>query len=460
MVPESIVPAFRQSQSAVPGERLPLLGDADCQRTIAWWRGRAVRVDEFLAHVDKVARHLPPARYVVNLCDNRYLFLVTFCAAMSRGQTTLMPPSRAAQAVAAILAAHPGAYALGEQAMADVHAPYVCLPPLDAPAPGCKPAVPMLATDLLASIGFTSGSSGRPTACHKTWGQYAASTAGNLAVLRRHLAERFQVLATVPPQHMYGMEMSVLLPLFGHIGVHGGRPLLPGDVASALGELPAPRVLVTTPVHLRALVESGQAMPPLAAMVSATAPLPGELARAAERCFAAPLLELFGSTETCVFASRRSIHEDAWMPYPGVRVFPQPDGTRIEAPQLAHPVVLADIVELNEEGRFRLVGRHSDLLDMAGKRASLAELNQRLLAIEGVTDGVIFQLDAPDALGVRRLAGLVVAPDRSKRQILAALRESIDPVFLPRVLHKVDALPRNGTGKLPRAALLAMLQQR
>jgi acyl-coenzyme A synthetase/AMP-(fatty) acid ligase len=34
----------------------------------------------------------------------------------------------------------------------------------------------------------------------------------------------------------------------------------------------------------------------------------------------------------------------------------------------------------------------------------------------------------------------------------------VDPVFLPRPLRLVDALPRNETGKLPRAALLRLLQ--
>jgi len=40
-----------------------------------------------------------------------------------------------------------------------------------------------------------------------------------------------------------------------------------------------------------------------------------------------------------------------------------------------------------------------------------------------------------------------------------ALRERIDPLFLPRPLLFVDALPRNGTGKLPRAALDALIAQ-
>ena len=60
---------------------------------------------------------------------------------------------------------------------------------------------------------------------------------------------------------------------------------------------------------------------------------------------------------------------------------------------------------------------------------------------------------------MQRIAALAVAPGRSGSDILEALRQAIDPVFLPRPLKLVDALPRSETGKLPRAALLGMLKQ-
>ncbi|MDE1899755.1 MAG: AMP-ligase, partial [Xanthomonadaceae bacterium] len=59
--------------------------------------------------------------------------------------------------------------------------------------------------------------------------------------------------------------------------------------------------------------------------------------------------------------------------------------------------------------------------------------------------------------GVRRIAAAVVAPGLDTTTILAALRAVVDPVFLPRPLRRVDALPRSATGKLPRAALLELL---
>src|SRR5699024_712495 len=161
---------------------------------------------------------------------------------------------------------------------------------------------------------------------------------------------------------------------------------------------------------LRALVESQAELPPLAGIVSATAPLPPGLAAAAEARFSTRVRELFGSTETCIIASRRTARERAWTPFPGVRLPPRPDGTLVHAPQLAAPVALADLVQLDDAGRFTLQGRCADLLEIAGKRASLGDLTRCLLAVPGVEDGVVLQLEERDALDVRRIAAIAVAP--------------------------------------------------
>jgi acyl-coenzyme A synthetase/AMP-(fatty) acid ligase len=442
-------------------QRLPLLGVSDPGRILTWRNGKPVSAAEFLAQVHAVAEGLPMAAAAVNLCEDRYAFLVAFCAVVLRGQTNLLPSSRAQQAIDEVMAAHPDCYALGEQALDPAPPGYRQLPPLDAAlAPEAATVWPLIPAEQVVAIGYTSGSTGVPGANPKTWRSFCASSAGNLAMLHASLGPRFEIVATVPPQHMYGLEMSILLPLLGEAGVHAGRPFFPADVAAAVAEVPAPRLLVTTPVHLRALVESGIALPPIAAMLSATAPLPAELARAAEQRFGAPVLEVFGSTETCVFASRRPAVDEDWVLYDGAVLHPQPDGTAVEAPQLDAPVTLADIVSLSDAGRhFRLRGRHADMLEIAGKRASLGDLTRRLLAIPGVRDGVVFQLDGGDALGVHRIAALVVAPGLDEHVILDALRRAVDPLFLPRPLKLVAALPRNETGKLPRAALLEVLHR-
>ncbi|WP_305067775.1 AMP-binding protein [Luteibacter sp. Sphag1AF] len=428
-------------------------------RVVAWRHGHPVTAAQFLHHVRTVAAQLPEAPAAVNLCEDRYAFLVGFCALVSRRQVNLLPPSRAPRAVDEVMQAHAGCYALGEQALEPAPVGYVRMMLDDgAVDPAADFSPPHVPRSQIVAVGYTSGSTGKPKPNVKTWGSFHASNLGNVERMTGIAGGPFHVVATVPPQHMYGMEMSVVMPLFSDVSVHADRPFFPADVAQALASVPSPRILVTTPVHLRALVESDIQLPELAAFVSATAPMPVELARAAEQRFGAPLHEVFGSTETCVFASRRTSIEDDWAIYDGVHLHPQPDGTLVEAPQLDEPIALADIVTLHDNGRrFRLCGRNTDLLEIAGKRASLGDLNRRLLAIPGVQDGVIFQLDDTDIIGVRRIAALVVAPDLDEHAIISALRASIDPVFLPRPLRRVAALPRNETGKLPRGQLLDMI---
>lgn len=442
------------------GLRQPLLAGA-CSRTVAFERGCPVDRARFERHVRAVAAVLPSARYAVNLCEDRYRFIVALCAAALRGQVTLLPPSRAPAVVDTVLAEHADAVCIGDA-------------PLDPAPPGFWPLPAMLGeldgaplaidADAVLLIGFTSGSTGQPKANAKTLASFVTSTAQNLAALEGLLDAHATtpLVATVPPQHMYGVELSVMLPLLGDVAVHAARPFFPQDVARAVAECPGAPILVTTPVHLRALVDAASgsafALPPLAGIVSATAPLARELAQAAEAAFGCEVREVFGSTETCIIARRRSAIDDAWTLLPGVRLSSQPDGTLVDAAHLAAPVALADLVEALPGGRFRLCGRNADLLEIAGKRASLGDLTRRLLAVPGVDDGVIVQLDA-DTRGVRRIAALVVAPALSDGEILKALRAQVDPVFLPRRLRRVSALPRNETGKLPREGVLALLRE-
>lgn len=446
--------------------RLPLLIATDPERTLVRRRRGTVSAADFMAQVQAVAHALPAAPAAVNLCEDRYAFLVAFCALALRGQINLLPSSRAPRAIDEVMSAHPGCYAIGELNVDPAPPGYWRMPSLDEVLPVFEsPLSPWIASEQVVAIGYTSGSTGTPSGNIKTWGSFHASTAGNRHMLERVLGSAFEIVATVPPQHMFGMEMSVLLPLLADVSVWAGRPFFPADIAADLVDVDAhglrlPKVLVTTPVHLRALVESGITLPPIAAILSATAPMPIELARAAEQRFATPVLEVFGSTETCVFASRRPTMDENWSLYDDVTLHPQPDGTLVSAPQLSTGVCLADIVTLSDSGRhFRLRGRHADMLEIAGKRASLGDLTRRLLAIPGVQDGVVLQLGDGDALGVHRIAALAVAPGLDEHAILEALRLAIDPLFLPRPLRLVAALPRNETGKLPRDALIALLKQ-
>ncbi len=450
--------------SPQPAPALLLLPVAigDGARTLAFDAAGRVSLATFLGHVRGVAALLPDHACAINLCEDRYRFLVAFCAVAARCQVTLLPPSRTRAAIDDVRDGHPDSYCVGDGDPCGCDLPPVALLPhyfrLPAVLPTRAGPVPYVDPGAVALIGYSSGSTGRPTPSPKTWRSLTVSNAQNMAALATLGDAGREVVATVPPQHMYGMELSVLLPLLGGAAVHAARPFFPGDVARALGDAKTPPLLVTTPVHLRALLASGVALPALAGIVTATAPLAQALAAEAETRFRCEVRELFGSTETCVIASRRTAHEGAWRAYDGVRLLPQPDGAQVVAAHLDAPALLSDLVELRGERHFLVRGRQSDMVEVAGKRASLAELTRRLLAIPGVDDGVVVQSDDADAGGVRRVAALAVSATLDEAAILRALRVAVDPVFLPRPLRCVAALPRNATGKLPHAEILAMLR--
>ena len=250
---------------------------------------------------------------------------------------------------------------------------------------------------------------------------------------------------------MYGFETTIMLPLQAAVATHAGESFFPSDVLDSLAALPPRRLLITTPLHLRALLAEQRRPAPLAAVISATAPLATSMAEAVERDWQAPMLEIYGATEAGSMASRRSATEPDWLPYPGVQIEP---GAAI-IPGLGR-IPLADAVEPRVGGRFRLLGRRADLVKLGGKRASLADLNRLLAEVQGVEDGVFVAPEDIESNPAARLTAYVVAPGCTAEAILNALRARLEPVFLPRPLVLVPALPRNRLGKLPQAALAVL----
>jgi acyl-coenzyme A synthetase/AMP-(fatty) acid ligase len=156
---------------------------------------------------------------------------------------------------------------------------------------------------------------------------------------------------------------------------------------------------------------------------------------------------------------RRTTREQHWTPYAGVRVMQQDGRAWAEGGHVLTPTPLADLIEPAGHGGFVLLGRQADMVNIAGKRSSLAYLTQVLLRVPGVVDGAFFvpEEEAADGADITRLAAAVVAPGQPSSVLMAALREHLDPVFLPRPLLLVPALPRSETSKLPVTELRALL---
>lgn len=394
---------------------------------------------------------LPDRRFLVNLCADRYRFAVGLAAALLRRQVSLLPSNATADLLTRLGVDYPGVYCLTD----DVLPPPVIESfsyPKGLDQQRAHGPVPQIAEDQLAAIGFTSGSTGRPTPHPKSWRSLAGS---GLAEFERLGLARFpgmSLLATVPQQHMYGLESSILMVMQGGLTMHSGRPFFPADICVELQALPRPRALVTTPVHLRVLLAETSDLPAVDLLLCATAPLSPQLAGEAESRFGAPLHEIYGCTEAGQVATRRATQTHEWRLLPGITLRQDDKGTWVRGGHVENEVLLSDVIELRGQGAFELHGRTGDLVNIAGKRTSLAHLNFQLNSIEGVRDGA-FVMPEEDNGTVTRLTAFVVAPGLASEAIVAALRQRIDAVFLPRPLCLVDSLPRNETGKLPRAAL-------
>jgi acyl-coenzyme A synthetase/AMP-(fatty) acid ligase len=236
------------------------------------------------------------------------------------------------------------------------------------------------------------------------------------------------------------------------------QPFYPADICQALAAVPSPRVLVSSPVHLRTLLDAELALPENTRVISATAPLPARLALEIETRCNTPLMEIYGSTETGQIATRRPVQSAEWRLFPGIKLTREDDGVRAHGGHIEIPTLMSDTIEPVTAEHFLLHGRIADLINIAGKRHSLASLNHLLNSLPGVVDGAFYMPDETAHERITRLAACVVAPGMEAPHLLGLLREHIDPVFLPRPLLFVDALPRNSTGKLPRTALQALFQ--
>lgn len=436
------------------------ISHADAADTVAYCEGQPVSAAHFIADVQQVAEQLPARAFLVNLCIDRYRFAVGFIAALTRGQASLLPPNQTPEMLRQLQRDFSGLYALSDvpQDLGGIEQ-VMYAKPAQPPAPTASQPfrVPSFAEEQVAAIAFTSGSTGMPTAHRKTWGALARGAAAEAERFALHLEGRATLVGTVPAQHMYGLESTVLMALRGGLALHAGRPFYPADIAAALAQVRNDRVLVTTPVHLRALLNEDLALPPLRLIVCATAPLSAQMAEQAESRYQAPLHEVFGFTEAGMVATRRTVEGASWHCLRDVRLHRDGKAVMVAGGHVENEVRFTDVIEVSGHGQFILHGRDADLVNIAGKRTSLGYLNHQLNSIDGVRDGVFFMPDE-SAEGVTRLTAFAVAPGLTRDALVAALRTRIDAVFLPRPLYIVEALPRNATGKLPRESMLALAQ--
>jgi acyl-coenzyme A synthetase/AMP-(fatty) acid ligase len=441
---------------------LPLVSHIAPDSIVAWCTSEPITLQQFLHDVSQLIAQLLPGRHILNVCSDRYHFSVGLAAAMTTGRVSLLPATHTPE-----MASQLKAYAADVFCLTDSETCSLALPQLQYPAQSIPPnititdcalQVPTINDDQLVATVFTSGSTGTPLPHNKTWGSLVQCVKAEARrVGLSDIAAPTALIATVPPQHMYGFESSILMAWqTGHI-ISSAHPFYPADVCQALAEAPSPRILISTPVHLQALIDTALPIPETKSILSATAPLSSDLAESIEAHFHAPLIEIYGSTETGQIATRQPSKTSEWKLFDDISLKEIDGHVFAEGGHISSPTLMNDKIELMSATSFLLHGRLTDMINIAGKRHSLASLNHQLTRIEGVIDGTFFMPNEDQNKHVTRLVAFVVCkPEVDSKHILATLRKHLDPVFIPRPLFLVDKLPRNSTGKLPMPLLQAL----
>lgn len=436
----------------------PLITHPQANSVFAWRNGEPISAAQFLSDVAALVRLLPAGRHMLNACADRYRFAVGLAAALVSQKICLLPSTQTPEVIRQMQHFASDVFCLTDVADCAVALPQLHYP--DVPAqlePHARYAVPQIPASQLVAYVFTSGSTGVPVPHAKTWGALVANVQAEAQLCKLDDGRAHTVIGTVPPQHMYGFESTVLIVMQSANAMFTGSSFYPADICQAIESVPRPRALVSTPVHMKSILGAELPLPSVDLIVSATAPLSAALAQELETRFKAPLLEIYGSTETGQIAIRQSTQTAEWQLFANLGLEQRDGVTWIYGGHVEKPTPMNDVIEYVGNNRFLLHGRMADLVNIAGKRNSLAYLNLQLTSIPGVADGAFYMPDETID-GVTRLWAFAVAPALSTSAILAALRERIDPAFLPRPLVLVESLPRNATGKLPREALRALAE--
>jgi len=420
---------------------------------LACMAGTAISLGQFQADIERLARQLQHDGDILISCPGRYAFSVGLLASWLSKRTVVLPPNHL------------------NETLRDIrnrfNIAFECDAEWGRQLPGNNSSAahgswePQLPANLHALKLFTSGSTGTPRIITKS--------VTRLLNEARAIAAEFDwpdgpVVAGVPPQHLYGLTFSILLPwVLGNAWVDD-MPRYPGDVLLALQQNGG-KTLISVPAQYQATVEDGTDLHGILC-VSSAAPLPGSLARQWQQQHGTDILEIYGSTETGVVGHRRHTSTGTWQTFPQVKLSVEQDLLKVDSPfvsdEFTDGFLTADRVLLDEQGHFHLLGRADAIVKIAGKRVSLTNIEDSICTCHGVAEAAVIAVPAKGVVRDMAIwAAVVAAGDYplSPRQLQAELRDKLDGIEIPRRILVVDQLPRTSSGKLPCNAVAQLFDE-
>lgn len=314
---------------------------------------------------------------------------------------------------------------------------------------------------------FTSGSTGQPRRVCKP----LACLDREAALLADQFGEEIQhcrFIASVVPQHLYGLTFRIMLPMALGLPLHATMLYYAEQLAVLDNQ--HRYVFISSPAFLKRI--DTQLPPPSVSLVlSAGGMLPWNDVCHTQAWLGITPNEIYGSTETGVLAWRNRQHDDTpWQCFPDTHFSLLENKWWVTSPLITQPegIPLDDTLSFNPEGTFTLLGRRGRVVKIEEKRISLSEVERRLLDIEGIVDAAA----VPVIRYGRQAIGVAVVLDERTRlrwqekqgqplEIIwrKALIPWLEPVAIPRYWRIMDEIPVNSMNKRVYAQLQELFHE-
>ncbi|MAD41089.1 MAG: aconitate hydratase [Arcobacter sp.] len=304
-------------------------------------------------------------------------------------------------------------------------------------------------------IYFTSGTTGFPVGALKTNENILEEIKVLSRLFKKYAVKR--VIVTVPFIHFYGSLMGLMYPLFNDIDIILKEHFLPSDLLDLIDDN---SLVITTPLYIKSLNRVNEVKDlSKSIFLSSTAPLMPNIAKEFNEKFSSNIIQLFGSTETGGISYKYN-DESLWTPLEKVETFVNElNELKVKSPFISNilfektfkttnsEIQTFDYVEF-EDSRFKLVGRSSQILKVAGKRYSTIQIEHILEDIKDIRKAVVFVNSNKDALRGESLE-ITIESDKEflVKDIKQILKKELSNIKFSITLKIVDKIKTTAIGK-------------